>query len=95
MFELFTIIQSFSLQATFGVKYKDVAPVHAPRGPNILGRHFSLSSSALDKAGNPEPRLVKMIALRQQERPTYDTYTYKWCAPPYYGQGGATVYENE
>ena len=46
--------------------------------------------SALDKVGRPEPRLAKMIAPREDERATFDTYTYKWCMPSYYGKGRST-----
>lgn len=82
-----------SLQATFGVKYKNVAPVRAPRGPagsenrSHTMRQLSSSMSSLDQVGRPEPRLAKMIAPREDERATFDTYTYKWCMPSYYGKG--------
>ena len=76
------------------MKYKNIAPVRAPRGPGSEGPQIrgqlSSSMSALDKVGRPEPRLAKMIAPREDERATFDTYTYKWCMPSYYGKGRST-----
>lgn len=74
------------MQAVFGVKYKGYARVHAPRGSVPLTRQLSSSTSAIDSLGGPEPaRLSRMIAMREEEKPTFDTYTYKWCTPAYYG----------
>lgn len=80
-------------KAVFGVKYKEYAPVSAPRSAS-LGRGMSQSTSALDRIeeeSRPMTRLEKMIAERENEKTTYDTYTYKWCTPSYYGRGETTL----
>lgn len=71
---------------TFGVKYKDVMPVAAPKGPLSRSAGLSRSMSCLNEK-REEPRLAKMIKSRYDEPTTYDTYTYKWCMPSYYTKG--------
>ena len=61
--------------------------MRAPYGPMALGRQLSSSTSALDMVGRPPARLHTLVAQRRTEKPTYDTYSHKWCLPSYYDRG--------